>query len=660
MDIKITDSALRQFLDTKLSPSELGLKVSLCGPTFDRIHSLDHDSLYEIEVITNRVDTASAQGIARESAAILKQMGIDAKLKNDPYQEKIELYKNLSRPFTFNIKEKDLVNQFIAVSLENVNITNSSEATQSFLTACGERPINNVVDITNEITLLYGMPCHIFDLDKLAIQELIIRQSREGETVKTLDDQTNQLRGGDIVIEDGAGRLVDLCGIMGGSVAEVDNHTKNILLIVPVYQAQKIRHSSLYLQKRTLASQIYEKQPDPELCLPVMMKAISLFKDRSGARVSSSVYVYNTQPYAPQVITLDIDWLNSFVGISIPTVNIISILNNLGFTTNLSDSKIECKVPSWRLYDIKIKEDLAEEVARVYGYYLIPAQLPCVHLSPEAKDPVLSLESKLKTILSNQGFNEIYNSSLISPSLIQNLGLKTEDHLQLKNALSEEYQYLRTSLVPSILQNLKDNQGKTDEPVLIYELSNVYQKTEEKLPDEHSKLVVACEHDFRHTKGLTELLLEKTNAVGFSFTKSTGLPEYYIPGQSADIHVGTKTIGHIGYIKKAILHQIGISSDPVIVEIDVPQLASVISDKYTYRPISEFPEVTESITVKTNTPVGETMKKIASIDTLIRKITFTDLYQDRQTYKVSFGSMDKNLTQNEVNEIKAKIQSLFN
>ncbi|KKS42366.1 MAG: Phenylalanine-tRNA ligase beta subunit, partial [Candidatus Collierbacteria bacterium GW2011_GWA2_42_17] len=160
MNINLTDKALRYFLDTPSTPEELAHDISLCGPTFDKVSKIDGDYLYEIEVITNRIDTASAQGIARDSAAILNQMGIKSKLLHDPYLEKINLYPNLSKTFHFEILDNSLVPRFTAVSLENVGIKDSPKATQSLLTLCGERPINNAVDITNELTLLYGLPGH--------------------------------------------------------------------------------------------------------------------------------------------------------------------------------------------------------------------------------------------------------------------------------------------------------------------------------------------------------------------------------------------------------------------------------------------------------------------------------------------------------------------
>ena len=443
MDIVITDSSIRKFLDTPADSEMLSQNVSLCGPTFDRIKKIDGDFVYEIEAITNRVDTASAQGVAREAATILTQFNIPAKFINDPYKENLSFPDSQAKQFNLNI-ERDLVIRLVALSLENISVKPSSKETQSFLENCGQRPLNNCVDITNELTLLYGLPSHIFDLDKLAAQNLTIRESKRGESITTLDDKKNILIDGDIVIEDGSDRLVDLCGIMGGQVAEVDDHTKNILLIVPVYNPQKIRKTSLRLQKRTLAAQIFEKQPDPELCLPVLSKAVQLFKERTGAVISSPLFDYYPANRSPKIISLDFNWLNTFVGLDIKKETVIDILASLGFGGTKEGNGLACSVPSWRYHDINIREDLAEEVARIYGYFRLPSVLPCVNLPAEPKNHLFKTELKSKIFLSDIGYHEIYNNSLISLQAIEKSGQDSSRFIKLKNSLSQDFDPFRS------------------------------------------------------------------------------------------------------------------------------------------------------------------------------------------------------------------------
>lgn len=660
MNIKITDKALRYFLDAPISPDKLAHQISLCGPTFDRITKTGSDYLYDIEIITNRVDTASAQGVARDSVAILNQQGIKAKLKNDPYKEKVNLYPHLPKTFSFDFEDKSLVSRLVAVSLENITIKESPQDTQTLLNLCGERSINNAVDITNELTLLYGMPSHIFDLDKLAAQKLTVRESKPGEEIITLDNQKNILKGGDIVIEDGNGRLVDLCDIMGGVIAEVDEYTKNILFMVPVFDAKRVRRSSLYLQKRTIASQIFEKLPDTELCLPTLTAGIKLFSERTGAKVSSIVFDSHPQEKKQKTITLSISWSNNIIGIDISKSTYISILKSLGFAIKSADQdSLLCTVPSWRQYDINIKEDLVEEVARVYGYFKLPSVIPCSNLPPEPKNTLLKTESKIKNYLSDRGYNEIYNNSLISLELIKKSDLLENRHLKLVNALSVDYEYLRTTLVPSLLQNIKDNQGKSEEPFFLYELSNTYLKTKDKLPAEISMLVMATTTDYRQAKGYLESLLNHLNLSSYKFLPAANAPKYFSTKNTAEIVSNGKIIGYLGLIKPAILHNFSISSNPVIAEFGTQDITDNLLENFTYHPISEYPEVIEQITVHSTDNLGNVIEKIRSTSTYIKNISYTSSFKENHSFKVSFSSPKNNLTQATVNDLKAKILEDF-
>ena len=659
MNIIITDSSLRKFLETPAKAETLSQNLSLCGPTFDQVTKIGDDFVYHIEVITNRVDTASAQGVAREAAAILTQFGIPAKLINDPYQDKPHFKEGLSKQFHFNI-EKDLVVRFTAIALENILVKPSPKETQSFLENCGQRSLNNCIDITNELTLLYGIPSHIFDLDKLASQNLHLRESHHGEEITTLDGQKNKLGGGDIVIEDGSGRLVDLCGVMGGSVAEVDNHTKNILLIVPVYEAKRIRKTSLSLQKRTLAAQIYEKQPDPELCLPVISKALQLFKERAGGEVSSSLFDYHPVTHPPKLISLDFNWLNSFVGIEIKRETVISILASLGFSGTLEDNRLVCSVPSWRYHDINIREDLAEEVSRIYGYYRFPSVLPCVNLPSEPKNLLLETELKIKKYLSNIGFFEIYNSSLISHELIKKTSQNSDELLNLLNPLSSEFAFLRNSLLPSLLENHKRNQGKFSEPLRTYEVSNCYQKVRGKeLPHEISTLAILSNENYRQAKGKIESLLDYMNVDDISFRPSQFAPPFFSQLATADIYSKDILLGQIGLLKPSLLRNIGLPSNPIAIEINLEKLCSKINEETDIQLVSNYPYMLEDITITSDKPLGELIQDLKSFDPLIREVSYIESYRNKHTFKFFFGSSSRNLDQKEVNSLKGTIQKHF-
>lgn len=448
---------------------------------------------------------------------------------------------------------------------------------------------------------------------------------------------------------------------MGGSVAEVDQYTKNILLIIPIYDPVRVRRTSLYLQNRTLASQIFEKHPDTELCLSVLMKTIKLFEERVGARVSSKVFDSNSKVKITKEIKLDIEWANTLIGVDLSAKKIISILESLGFKVRDDDKKqITCTVPSWRDEDVNIKEDLVEEIARIYGYSKLPPVLPCVNLAPEPKNIVLETESRIKSYLSSRGFNEIYNSSLISEDLIIKTGLSVSDHLKLINALSNDFEYLRTSLVPSILQNIKANQGKSEEPFYLFEVSNIYKKTGNKLPDELSKLVIASTIDYRSLKGHLESLFSFLNLTQIEFKKTEIEDKYFQKEKTAEILVNGKIIGYIGTIKSTVLHNLGIFSTPTVIELDVLNISKNILGGFVYKPISDFPEVVEQMTIRSTNPIGDIIEKIRSSEKLVNRVSYIDSYKNNHTFKITFSSAKNNLTQTEVNRLKENINKLFN
>ena len=656
MDIKITHQSLKQFVETNETAEGIATKVSLCGPTFDRFHSIDDDVIFEIEAITNRIDTASVFGVARETVAVLNQFDVTAKLINDPYQKGNQNYSQLPETFKISFDDPDLVKRFIAVSLHNVEIKNSPDEVIKFLNHCDQRPINNLVDITNELTLLYGMPSHIFDLDKISGKTLNLRESHKGESVTTLNGVNNKLQGKDIIIEDGSQQIIDLCGVMGGSLAEVGEHTNNLLLIVPVYEPKHIRKTSLYLQNRTLASQIYEKSPDPEICLSVANLAIELFQQRANATVGSPIFDFYPKPYPPKLIALDLNWLNNFIGYEIEPSRIISILSDLGFGGQHEGDQLICSVPSFRYLDINLPEDLAEEIARIYGYFRLPSQIPNVQLASSEPNRLLSSEYKAKNYLSHLGFHEVYNNSLISQKQILDCQLKVEDHLKLTNALSAEFEYLRISLLPSLLINYKNNQHQTESTLNLFELSNVYQKQNKgHLPDEISTLSFVSDQDFRSAKGYLESLLGQLNIKDVIFRAENKSPVLFTPNATASIVINGQKIGHLGLLSPQVSQTLSLKKEIIICELNFLSLSTFIGNPYEYQPISQYPDMVEDITLANERPVGELMQKIRSTNNLITEVIYLSSFQNKHSFKVIFNSQEGNLTQDKINQIKEEI-----
>ena len=654
MDIKLSHSLLSEYLSTKTSPKEIANCLSLCGPTVDKLH----DSVYDIEIITNRIDSVSALGVAREAAAILPQFKHPAKLKNDSYKLKLSSLGKLpsSPPLKLVVKDKGILTRFACIALKNVTIKPSDTKTQNLLKNHGLRPLNNVVDISNEITLRLGQPVHVFDLDKIKGKKMTVRYSRSGEKITTLDGKTHLLKGKDIIIEDGEGRLIDLAGIMGGSLSEVDSKTKNVLYCIQVYQPQAIRRTSLYLQQRTLASQIFEKIPDPDIVIPALIEGTQMLQKRAGGVISSNLLDYYPKPLKKKIVTIDLNWLNRFVGIIIPPKQVISILKTLGFIVKRKSSSLTCQVPSWRHQDISIKQDLAEEIARVYGYFRLPSNLPTTQLKSFTQEPLLYWETQTKKILSLSSFTEIYNSSLVSEKLFSQVGLEIKPSLKIKNPLTQDQAYLRRSLIPQILDNLSHNQPRIKQPLRIFELSNIYLPQNKNLPEEHSILVYATDNDdYRHHKGYFEHLAKKLHLKNLNYQTQHHSSPLWNQSQTVEIYSGKTFLGLIGKIKSQVCHQLKLKGNIYLTNLDFQVISELASNQHNVKSLIQHAPIIEDINFSSTTPVNNLIKKIKDFSPQIQQVTYIDSYKDKHTFRVIFNDPKKSLTQKQVNSIKEKL-----
>lgn len=661
MDIILTEKSLRNFLKTSASTSEIIENLCNSGPTVDRFHQVGANTVLEIEIITNRIDSASAFGVAREANAILNQNNINSELINNPYQKNVTDYSKISTKLNFAFEKENLVKRFTAVSIDNVVVKPSPKDTEDLLTLVNQRPINNLVDITNEATLLYGIPSHVFDKDKLALQNLLLRNAKAGEKIATLDNTTQNLQDTDLIIEDGSGRIVDLCGVMGGQVAEVDEHTKNIVLIVPIYEPLQIRKTSLFHQKRTPAAQIYEKGPDPELCLSILQNIIDLILSRAGGQVSSKIFDYYPHSFDSKKVSLNLQWLNTFSGLNIPETDIKNILNNLGFTkVEIVEDILTCDVPTFRHQDINTREDLAEEITRVYGYNKISPTLPALIQPPVATAPIFELESRLRKTLASLDYNEIYNNSLISLELITKSGLNSEEHLKLKNSLSTDFEYLRTSLAPSLIQNHRNNKGKVLEPLKIFEIANIYLSSNgSELPDEQSTLCITSSQKLLEVKKDFEKLFHLQNFSEITFSQPANNPKpYFNKVNTADIFIGKLFLGQIGEIAISTARQFGLDHNLTVVEINL-NLLSQIKPILKFSPISEYPSLLQDITVTTTEPIGKIIDTLKSSDSKIQKVKYKSTFENKKTFEITIGSYSQNLTQQDADQVRTKILSLF-
>lgn len=664
MNILIPDSWLHEYLKTKASAKQIAESLTLCSQSVEKITKIDGDFVYEIEITTNRSDCLSVYGIARELAVILPRFGTKAKLK-PINEEKLVIPKiEKSLPLKVKIGKNSLCPRFTAIIFDNINLKSSPKIIQERLKKSGIRPLNNVVDISNYLMLELGQPMHTFDYDKIKGAKMILRESAGGEKLTTLDGQIRPLPDGSIIIEDGQGRIIDLCGIMGGKNSAVDENTKKVLLFVQTYNPMKIRTTCQKLGFRTEASSRFEKGVDPEGVISAMKKAISLFEKNCGARVASNLIDIYPNPPKTKIITLTQEKLNLVLGILFNFKEARKILESLGFETQLKANhcQLTAKVPHWRNEDIAITEDLVEEVARIYGYHNLPAVLPTGKIPTTFKNQVFDWEDKIKDLLKYSGFVETVNYSLVSTSLLEKIGYRPDNCLKINNPLTEDWVYLRPSLIPSILPVINLNQPQ-EANIKIFEMANIYlPQANNELPQEIPTLTAAVTgQSYPQLKGVLEKLLNELGIKNAEYIpyalQKTLYGKIFWPGRVAEIVVKNTSLGVIGEVKPVLNLNFGIKEPVVIVDLDLQELTKLANSFKKYHPIPKFPATNEdlSFVVSPKTPVGDLIKSIKSTSTKITNVELFDSYKNVRSFRITYQSQNKTLTGKEVEIIRKKI-----
>ena len=624
MNILIPDSWLREFLDTDATPQQIQSALSLCGPSIERLIKFapplklrggerggNTDWIYDIEITTNRVDCMSVIGFAREAVAILPQFKRRARLIKSPFATKPSLKTSTQVPYLEVKVDQTLCPRFTAVLIQNVTIGPSPDWLAKRLELVGMRPLNAIVDISNYLMHELGQPIHTFDYDKITNRRMTLRASRKGEKITTLDGKTHTLHGGDIVIEDGSGKLIDLCGIMGGLNSAVDTKTKNVLLFVQTYDPVRIRKTSMSLAHRTQAAVLFEKKLSPDSVLPTTQSAIQLFILLTHGQPSDKVLDIYTPGKTKDALTTSFslpEFINSRLGINLSAPQISQFLAGLGFRV-LSDRKVE--IPWYRTGDISIPEDIVEEVARIYGYHNLPSQIMSGPLPTNRNDKVFYWEHRLKTLLVHLGFTEVYTWSLV----------EIDTGLKLKNPLTSEWSYLRTTLTPSHLKIHTENAGKADQ-FDFFEITSVYLPRRNDLPLEEPRLIISTNSgNYSKFKGIIETVLSEMGIADFPIRIQT-------------------------------------HSNILVWETPLLPLISQATTTRTYTAISQYPPIMEDVNITHNRPYAEIIKSIQKISSLIKQIDLIDKFGDKLTLRLTFHSASKQLSSLDIIPIRDKIANI--
>ncbi len=663
MNILIPESWLKEFLITKANPKQIAEYLSLCSQSVEKTIIKGKDHLYDIEITTNRPDCLSVYGIARELNVILPQFGIKTELK-PIIQEKIN-FPNLKKPLPLKVKieNQSLCPRFTALIFDQVEIKPSQEIIKKRLEAVGIRALNNVIDISNYLMIELGQPMHTFDYDKIKKSQMILRESKTGEEITTIDNQKRSLPKGTIVIEDGENKIIDLCGIMGGANSEVDEKTKKVLLFIQTYDPVKIRQTCQQLSFRTDAAARFEKGVDPEGVIMAMERATQMFKDNCNAQIASNLIDIYPKKQKTKEITLEKKTLQEVTGLDINLEQTKQTLEKLGFKIkNQTIDKLEMIIPHWRYDDINIQQDLIEEIARIYGYHNLPSNMLSGKIPLKTKTSSLIWQRKTKDLLKFANFNETYSYSMVSEKQLKLIGFDKQDLIEIANPLTEEWIFMRPTLIGCLLEIIANNQNQQT-TINIFETANTYVfKSNEQLPEENLNLAaLSNEYDFYQMKGILESLLEELNIKNYEFRsynlEKTFYGKAFQAGKAAEIIIDKEPIGIIGTLSPLILNNFDIKKNVNGFEIEFKALAKFANLDKEYKPLSKYPEVVEdlSIVTKPETLVGKLIDVIKSNSPLINKVDLIDSYQETRTFRIYYQNQEKNLTDKEVAKIRGKI-----
>ncbi|OGM30205.1 phenylalanine--tRNA ligase subunit beta [Candidatus Woesebacteria bacterium RIFCSPHIGHO2_01_FULL_44_10] len=635
MNILIPDSWLREYLVTKATPQKIAECLSLCGPSVERVERVDRDWIYDIEVTTNRVDMMSVMGIAREAAAILPQFGIKANLK--PLRsQKITDKKNLGLTIKNDSK---LCARILALKLEGAKLGPSPKFVAERLKAVGQRPLNNVIDVTNYVMWEVGHPIHVFDFDK--IKKIIVREAKKGEKLITLDNKEHVLTGGEVVFSDG-NAIVDLPGIMGTKNTVVNGKTKNLLLWIEAVDPAKIRQASMGLAIRSQAAVLNEKSVDPQLGLTAILKAAELMEKTTAAKVSSRLIDIYPAGYKAKTVKTTLQFIEDRLGIKIEKAKISNILQSLEFEPTWSGNNLIVSIPSFRAKDVEIAEDIVEEVARIYGYHNLPNKLMEGAIPDPLADTPFGFELRLKTLLKGFGGAEVYTLSMVPTAWA------AKDALALKNPLGVDTAVMRTSLMPSLVEAVDQNKGEKDS-FHLFEMANVYlphrSETKAGLPAEIMTLAgIFAKTDYRKAKGVVEALLEE---LGINYKFEIEEKANFVAGKRTVLVAKSAAIGEFGVLE----------SNYIYYELFVENLRKVAKQTPTYQPLPKYPAQIEDLTFKLpqKTRVGEVIEQISKIKDQISNVELIDTYKDYFTFRIWYQSKTKTLTDAEVTKIRSRI-----
>ena len=627
-----------------------------CKPG-DDIHAaigLD-DTTVEFEITSNRADCLSVLGIAREAAATFQK----------PFNYKKPEYKGVSEDInkylSVNVENTDLCHRYIGGIVKNVKIQPSPRWMRERLRACGVRPINNLVDITNYVMLEYGQPMHAFDIRYLAGGKINIRNAHAGEKITTLDGVDRVLSPEMLVIAD-AEKPVAVAGVMGGEYSGIMDDTQTVVFESACFDGASVRRTAKKLGMRTDASARFEKGLDAHGCMPAILRAFELCELLGCGEPLNSVIDcdYNTKPQA--VVPFDPDWTNAFLGTDIPAQDMVEYLEKIGF--EVRDGNVYS--PSFRI-DIESKADIAEEIARFYGYNNIKGTIITGIANAKLTDRQ-KLERKVESACVSMGLNQINTFSFISPKYYDKIRLPQNSSLRksvvITNPLGEDTSVMRTTVLPSMCEVVARNYNYRNPEAALFEIGTEYIVTgEDTLPLEPVRLAVGMYGngtDFYSVKGVVEELLDTLGISEYEIEaagEDCGFDEVsaFHPGRVAVAKADGKPLAVFGELHPDVLETYGIGVRAYAAKVLITELLDIDIPEKTYKPLPKYPATTRDISLicDDEIPVASLEKLIKeAVGGILEKVNLFDVYKGEQiengkksvAFSVAMRSHDGTLT----------------
>lgn len=636
--------------------AELGEDAEIGGDPIKYLQM--DDGVIDFELTANRGDLLSILGMAYEVGAIYDKKVKDVDLKHKESGE------DINKTFKTEVKTENC-SKLLVKKVENVKIEESPIFIKNRLIASGIRPINNVVDISNYVMLELGQPLHFYDADKLG-NKLVVRMAEDGEKLTTLDNVERTLTSEDIVIAD-ATHGVGLAGVMGGLETEVEPDTKNIIIESAIFDSVKVRKTSKKIV-RSEASNRFEKGLDPERTTMAIERACKLLEEYAGGTVVTGTVEYDKTNNKEKEIEITFKNINDVLGTVIPNEEILNVFRKLGFSYKVNGETIKVTVPTRRL-DISIKEDLIEEVSRIYGVDNIEGKLPIV---PMRKGSYDKTQREIRNKMIALGLKETLTYVLINDKEVNGYTLDKFEPLKLLDPITEDRNTLRYSMIPSLYKVYEYNKAREQKDISIFEIGKGFYKKGE-VYGEDTKLCVLMSGkystglnnnktvDFYVIKGIAEEVLDYLGYSGrYSFMKQE-MPKEMHPGQSAMINVNGSNIGMIGKIHPSVT-----KDDVYVLEINLDELFTKKVGKMKYKEFSKFPSINKDIAlVVDKKSVSKDIEKVikSAGGSLLTNIEVFDVYTgvgvgiDKKSiaYSLTFSDMKKTLTDEEINGLMDKI-----